>query len=503
MTIVDVNYSNENWSFGQLEEDQSHAIDFNRFFLPAKATPPLIVEHEGAKVELLGSISHDEFQKILTYLSDSAPHLEKAKEVAPLIERLLQQSKPDTKRNFQQTLLTLAKDREVFLLAIANQLPPSEKEFLRVVVKMLLSKVGSEGELILPAHPEIFVQQIADALEKLGSEDLTPNDVVKLFFFSQKIEQSPLSNRISLQKQIAACQEKWIEKMPPQRRLALAKILQNWRKMDVLRERLFPHLYARTQERSLPAMTSVPITNGSWRSQEQVLIYLIERAKELKTRSNASVMDNIISRAERNLELLRRGQSVKIPSYYHGTKSLEKFELIAKSSILSQVAKEGKGAYVSTQMETKYGTMFFAFDRRDLESAKLSQTSTVNANRIWPESDGATWRALDQNIPILVNVEGSRNLKKLNVAYLVASDQETRQQMTEALARQNLAEKPEIILLEEARLEQKLLHEIEGAYEPSSWSAQWKRALDEMSKFMARVKSAAVPSDDDNSAWDD
>ncbi|HEY5260455.1 MAG TPA: hypothetical protein VIJ46_07385, partial [Rhabdochlamydiaceae bacterium] len=142
-------------------------------------------------------------------------------------------------------------------------------------------------------------------------------------------------------------------------------------------------------------------------SQQHLLQRIVEEADKRKFErpSLRETMDKISARAKRNLERLASGLPVKIPTYYHATKTMDVVKKILQGSILSQAAKEGKGTYISSEIEPVYGDFIFAIAREDVETRELSLDSNVNRSKLWADSSSgnAVWRALKDDLPMLVN----------------------------------------------------------------------------------------------------
>ena len=97
------------------------------------------------------------------------------------------------------------------------------------------------------------------------------------------------------------------------------------------------------------------------RSPEHLLRRIVEEAAKRKFERPAlrETMDRIGARAQRNLERLASGSPVKIPAYYHATKTMDVAKKILQGSILSQAAKEGKGTYISSRDRACLRRLYF------------------------------------------------------------------------------------------------------------------------------------------------
>ena len=184
----------------------------------------------------------------------------------------------------------------------------------------------------------------------------------------------------------------------------------------------------------------------------------------------ADTMDRIIERADRNLERLNQNRPVKLPVYYHATKTDDAAKKILEGSLKAQNAIEGPGVYISSEIEPRYGSYIFAFSREDVENRELS-TSNVNKSKYWSQSHTgkAVWRALKDDLPVAQD-------GKINAAYLILKDKDTQEtaNFQASIQSLNLQDDFEVVSYEEAAEERAIISSIQGVFENQKWSESWQ-----------------------------
>lgn len=226
-------------------------------------------------------------------------------------------------------------------------------------------------------------------------------------------------------------------------------------------------------------------------SPEHLLRSIIEEVAKRKFERPhlGETLDRIALRAQRNLDRLASGLPVKIPVYYHATKTMDVAKKILQGSILAMDAKEGKGTYISSEIEPIYGDFIFAIAREDVETRDLSLDSNVNKSKVWPESNSgrAVWRALKDNLPMLSG-------RTSNAAYLILKNSDYREEAEQFITTLNLDTPLEILSYEEALVEHKIISDLQGVYETKQWSQHWQASAAAIDKFImsAKQRSAAT-----------
>ncbi len=198
-------------------------------------------------------------------------------------------------------------------------------------------------------------------------------------------------------------------------------------------------------------------------------------------------LEKIGARAQRNLDRLASGLPVKIPVYYHATKTIDVAKKILQGSILSQPAKEGKGAYISSEIEPMYGDFIFAIAREAVEIRELSSDSNVNRNKLWHESNSgrAVWRALKDDLPMLSG-------RTSNAAYVILKNSDHREEVERFIGTLNLDTPLEAVSYDEALVEHKIISDLQGVYETKQWSQYWQVSAAAIDKFILNSKQRSV-----------
>lgn len=379
-------------------------------------------------------------------------------------------------------------------------------------LKRLFSKLTPEmkGEILTNIHT--FLIRFQDQIKQAQGEKFTPLDLVHLNLLAHHIEGlyqgesdwDPLRKEVL--QQVIQCQTNILEKVSVHKRELFARTIHEWSLMEQLREQIFPVLYTQVRAAAPQAVEGIK-TQKSWHTTQEQLLYLIHRAKQVKAqdRSKTQVMDKIIERAEKKLHALKLGQPVKMPAYYHMTKEVALIKVL-KGTVEVRTATEGKGAYISSRMETDYGTFGLVFDRYDVEEKELSTDSTVNQSKFWSVQEQPTWRALKRSIHVMVT-EGSKN-PKLNLVYLVADPLLGIEGTKKILKEQGLDHLVDIVGYDEARYEEQFLKELRGTYEPRHWSSFWQtqgttQMHDMFSKALQIMQKKSGPDkEEEDNAWE-
>lgn len=312
------------------------------------------------------------------------------------------------------------------------------------------AKENAQLSNIVKERPNL-VDLIHTVGQQLAAEE--PFSVLKLENLRRNIHVLTGTPLPEIEEAINRCQEEILQKMTLKDKSELAKQVTNQDLLTEFRRRTFKHFYTQIKKEK----------PEYWHSTKEILTYLMKRTQEMMipSDSNKEILGKIYHRAKNSLDLLNKGERVKTPSFYHGTKTTSALVDILKSAIWSQEAAYGKGAYLSSRMEEEYGPYFISFDLLDLASEKLAPDNQANRSRIQTATN-SIWRAFRENVSTQDN----------RVVFVVAPSKEAADTLREVLVKENLGH-IEVRTYQEVELERNLIEELRGLIEPKEWRSEW------------------------------
>lgn len=125
-------------------------------------------------------------------------------------------------------------------------------------------------------------------------------------------------------------------------------------------------------------------------------------------RFTLSKLQGVLSREQKRLATVKRGETVIIPQYFHAT-SPKAATSIAKSGIEAVRATLGIGAFVSTEPEVRYGFVAFGLPKSTELSSETSARMFYEDNMNLLNNPSHMWAGLKQPISINPRLTSLRN----------------------------------------------------------------------------------------------